>query len=276
MKEYHPPPFVAKVITKALINCDRHLNTNTHVNSETTSSSSPSVLLKPRCCLRCVMRFLGITNPAAYLGNFNEFEELITKLCGMDKAVPIPDNASIKDPDLNLKSESPFVCICCLGILQLLDEPDTLNQIIEEIKKGDFQTQDFCLTFTLPTALYIRHLGIWFYLIETVERGGSAFFNKKMPYDVAEIKDVFRWVIGQKISEQLNIPNLSQSDFVVFVHFQHLESEKEYLFLIQIPEADFQIRKVREKGQMKYVGDNVIQITTALKKVSRKNFQKIL
>jgi len=60
----------------------------------------------------------------------------------------------------------------------------------------------------------------------------------------------------------------------VHLFFGHIETEKEYIFLTEIPETKFQLRTVREKGKTVVIGDNNSQINSALKRLNRNLFKK--
>lgn len=82
-------------------------------------------------------------------------------------------------------------------------------------------------------------------------------------------------MVGKALATALNLPSFIASPFTILVTLTHPETEQDFMVLTQIPEANFQLRKIREKGGYKVVGDNNNQVNAALKRVPSKKFRQV-
>jgi len=103
---------------------------------------------------------------------------------------------------------------------------------------------------------------------------GDSYFDTHPVGDIVEAKEIFRKVLGRALSAKLQIPIFANSNLTIHLQMCHPESEQDFSFLTQIPEAGFQLRKVREKGEYKLVGDNISQVAAALKRVPAAKFRR--
>lgn len=107
-------------------------------------------------CLRCILRLLKISQIDLYrdkeffLTTLNIISEKLNLernlLCDYDF-----ENLIIKTNDRKVN-----ICCVCLGILQLQDKEDNLKELIEKVKKEDFEFSSFKLTLKIPLTTTIR------------------------------------------------------------------------------------------------------------------------
>ncbi|KAJ3036936.1 putative tRNA pseudouridine synthase Pus10 [Rhizophlyctis rosea] len=64
-----------------------------------------------------------------------------------------------------------------------------------------------------------------------------------------EIKEIFKYLISDAFSDASGLEFSATSPFAISYHFEHPETTTEYEFMTKIPEADFGIKKARQKGR---------------------------
>ena len=117
-------------------------------------------------CLRCILRLLKISQIDLY----RDKEFFLTTLNLISEKLNLERNL-LYDYDfenLIIKSSDRKVNICsiCLGILQLQDKEENLKELIEKVKKEDFEFSSFKLTLKIPLSTTIRAYQVnYFYLV---------------------------------------------------------------------------------------------------------------
>lgn len=56
----------------------------------------------------------------------------------------------------SINSHEKNICVLCLGILQFQDKEENLKNLVEKIKKEDFEFNSFKLTLKVPLSTTIR------------------------------------------------------------------------------------------------------------------------
>jgi len=191
-----------------------------------------------------------------------------------------------------------FPCLACLGLLQRIDDPQTPRTIVDVIEKEGFQADSFLFSVSTPTATLVRQYSLWVHLsrlltefvtspysssphtytltfIHSSGRKEDSFYHEKIFMDFPEPKEIFRKVMGKPVSDLLGLPIVTASPLTVLVTVTHQETETDFRVLTQLPEAAFQLRKVREKGEVKVVGDNINNVTASLKRVQPDDFRQV-
>lgn len=138
------------------------------------------------------------------------------------------------------------ICIACLGILQDMDNPEYLQRIMQKIESSGYETKNYCLTMTLPVAINLRHYELWYHLqnkfpeIESLQTpaGGS---------DIPEVKEVFKWIMGNKIYKSLSMEFKFEARFEVRLEIQHQETQLECLKLSIGMDAKDYLKQLEEQ-----------------------------
>jgi len=127
------------------------------VLSSQTNCKIFHLLFENNICLRCIFRLLKIDKIDFYRAK-EEYIELLNRLS--DTLSLKPNLLEIYDfKNLIKKPEAPLdinICGICLGILQFEDQENRLNDLINRIKKEDYEFNSFKLTLKIPLTATIR------------------------------------------------------------------------------------------------------------------------
>ncbi|KAJ3053633.1 putative tRNA pseudouridine synthase Pus10 [Rhizophlyctis rosea] len=158
-------------------------------------------------------------------------------------------------------------CPACLGLLQM--DHKSLSQRADGMYTSEnyvLGEQTFVVSMRLPAQLAIRQrAGVLF--VESVQRSDD------IAPEAIETKEILRNLLTDTFSEITGLTFSSHSPFSVNFHIDHPETTTEYEFMTQIPEADFKIKKARQKGQIIIIGAGPDKITKAVGKLELPHFK---
>ncbi|KAL1922884.1 uncharacterized protein VTP21DRAFT_9260 [Calcarisporiella thermophila] len=199
-------------------------------------------------CPRCFLRLAGIEDVGFYL-----MEEEESRL-------------ALSRPLLS----SP--CTLCLGILSSFDTIVEKIQTHWNSEKYDLNPDtSLGLTVSLPQGTLVRSHAANIYFSRLSKENGWRF-NRR---DVVDLKEIVRQCIGQKLKDVLGVGlDLQGGALKLMLEFEHQETQSDHMFLAEIEGGGISVRKVREKGKEKIVGDSRQNIVAALSKLPDSEFIK--
>ncbi|KAI9101358.1 hypothetical protein DFS34DRAFT_614118 [Phlyctochytrium arcticum] len=265
-----------------------------------------TLLEDANCCPRCVLRFFGTRNHQAYsslqtlsdtwaLQRSSQKRHLIADEIG-EKAeahgnekrqklkngdavdVPVAKDQIVEDSVAVIDTPvlapttapSPHTCPVCLGLLHgtYMEVAERALALFKE--QGYALTvgkESFVLHMRLPPQLAIRSRAVRVLLEE--------HFKDELPgeYEPIEVKEVFRNLMVEVFEGVFKIPYQSDSPFSITINFSHPQTTEDYMFMTKIKEADFNIKKSRQKRKIVVHGASLEKITKAVDKLSFAHFK---
>lgn len=239
------------------------------------------LLMDQSVCPRCTLRYLGIRDRGIH--------ESINQTLTM-KAEPAPqlvdsvipskrDHSETEDLVLEYKenhkvgehclgsSSSKSPCSVCLGMMNM-DFKEMAVKAHEKASQFSVVDKTFYLSMRMPPQLTIRHRSISVYLKEELSKT-NAYWS--LP-DPIELKEIFRHLVAKSYADHSGFEFTTESNLCLNVHVDHAETERDYMFLKDIPEANFKIRLLRKKGKEVVEGASMEKIQKA---VGRLEFQQL-
>ncbi|RMX39843.1 hypothetical protein pdam_00013473, partial [Pocillopora damicornis] len=165
-------------------------------SKEENSLSIDETLKLMPCCPRCILRLLGER-----------------------------DTDSYKD---SVEREIESICVACLGILEKANESAFIDKIQSAVKSSGHQFDSFVLAVSVSHSLTLRQHSLSIFL---QEKFSSAFDRKELD-EIPRVKDVFKWVLGPKLEERLQVNYKPLSPFKISLDFTHKDAEREVEFLV--------------------------------------------
>jgi len=78
-------------------------------------------------------------------------------------------SAESEENPLRNHDDAEVRCSVCLGLLQLLDDPATVNAIVAEVEREGFESDDCFLGVSMPTSILVRQHSTWLFLSESLK-----------------------------------------------------------------------------------------------------------
>ncbi|KAJ3183292.1 putative tRNA pseudouridine synthase Pus10 [Gaertneriomyces sp. JEL0708] len=277
-----------------------------------SASRVVAVLSQSQCCPRCVLRFLGVRDRTIHAGLKDAMQEWKrsclsravdtqgaeavlesddvaqietesevegqppTKRIKTDTdAIAVdtsgdPPNTTTTTESLSETREQVAACAACLGLLQV-DYDDLATQAHAIFKKQGYvlgaSNQTFVVSMRLPPQLAIRQRS--FSLL--INEGLSEEEREQLPGAI-DVKEVFRYLMSDAYASVSGLQFDPTSPYMVTVHYTHQETEKEFMFMTKIPEADFKIKTARAKGRQIISGASFEKIAKSVEKLSYQHF----
>jgi tRNA pseudouridine synthase 10 len=91
--------------------------------------------------------------------------------------------------------------------------------------------------------------------------------------NVLDVKEIFKTLLKASFSKISGMEFDAQSPLSLVIHLSHEETEQDYEFLTNIPEAKFQVKKSKKRGKTLYQGASAEKISRAVKCVSAQDFK---
>lgn len=238
-----------------------------------------SSLLQWGCCVRCIIRFLGVKSADVYrtydlsalvswakevccssepvVARINggsqldaatdtEVNDDRNRNCELDKSV------ASKEQNNTISEDNP--CICCFGVLQdKYCHPLFVKGIAEAVAKQDYEFRTFLCSVSLPVCLEPREHALWLALAELCP--GEFVDSEKNA--IASVKDVWKWINGPLLASALGVPFDQKSLFEVILSFDYPKNEEECSFLSKLYPDVFRRRKQNHRGLEVFNRSNV-------------------
>ncbi|KAI9140485.1 hypothetical protein BKA69DRAFT_1125580 [Paraphysoderma sedebokerense] len=180
---------------------------------------------------------------------------------------PSTIRSNVGDNKESDSSSASRFCSTCLGlfpILYLSESNAFVSQIQTVYKQENYNVKDFSLTVMIPSSCLVREYAVSVVVPDGVLRRGTN-----------DIREVSKTVLINQLQRGLNLKYNPESLFNITVEFAHTETALDHHCLTQIPEADFRIRKIREKGKSKTVGDSRENVQKSLKLITGEMFKQV-
>ncbi|KAH9067346.1 hypothetical protein Ae201684P_021505 [Aphanomyces euteiches] len=164
-------------------------------------------------CVRCIMRYSGITDHEAYC------LDTTTLQATWEKFAQESSEPSQKE-----------VCTCCLDVFEIALGNTGREKLVTMVRESGYLTSTFMIAIKLPSATLIRQHSLSHHL----QHQGT-------PVD---LKEVLKWCLTPILAEALgNATYVATSDMSVLLHFQHELSEQEAMQLPTIRDTIVQNKK---------------------------------
>ncbi|XP_071503978.1 tRNA pseudouridine synthase Pus10-like [Diadema antillarum] len=235
------------------------------IDSEEDESKRIAVLRDCHCCKRCILRFLGrrtihiYASPSESCPSLWKLQGDEPSLVDLEKAsgdatgtaqdgnnhpevledaaatkqetAKAKEDAASEERDANDDRQSDgggreIICPACLGILQELCEQAFIEEMCSEVTDLGYDFNNFMLALTLPLQLEIRQHCLLTYLNEMCR-------SSLKSSDITPLKDVFKWLCGPMISQQLRVPFHPKSPFEVGLIIEHKDTKAEVDLLME-------------------------------------------
>jgi hypothetical protein len=236
-----------------------------------------SNLLQWGCCVRCIVRLLGVKSADVYrtydLPALVAWAREVSTASG--SVVTRNDSSSQcdsqSDTELNghriaetvesVSSEKPnstvcddLPCICCFGVLQdKYCRPQFVEEIADAVARQDYEFKTFLCSVSLPVCLVPREHAVWLALAELCP--GEFIDAEKNA--IASVKDVWKWINGPLLASSLGVPFDQKSLFEVILTFEYQKNEEECSFLSRLYPDVFRRRKLNNRGVEVFNRSNV-------------------
>lgn len=122
-------------------------------------------------CLRCIFRLFKIDKIDFYRDKEKFIELLNTASISLNLQTNLLENYDFRNlirKNKALQAGNINICNICLGILQLVDQEEKMNEIIALIKKEGYEFSSFKFTMKVPLSATIRAFHVLFH-INTIE-----------------------------------------------------------------------------------------------------------
>uniref|UniRef100_UPI00358FEB73 tRNA pseudouridine synthase Pus10 isoform X2 n=1 Tax=Myxine glutinosa TaxID=7769 RepID=UPI00358FEB73 len=131
-----------------------------------------------------------------------------------------------------LDEASPFsaVCTVCLGIMQQFCEASFIEELGNEVKKSGFEFGSVVVSVSFPVQLAVREHAACLILKEACRAEDPHSWKS----DAVSLKEAYKWVVYEGLSEWLGVPVEGKSPFEVTVNFTHEETKEECHFLASL------------------------------------------
>lgn len=182
-------------------------------SKEENSLSIDETLKLMPCCPRCILRLLGERDTDSYTDS--------------------------------VEREIEGICVACLGILEKANESAFIDKIQSAVKSSGHQFDSFVLAVSVSHSLTLRQHSLSIFL---QEKFSSAFSRKELD-EIPRVKDVFKWVLGPKLEERLQVNYKPLSPFKISLDFTHKDAEREVEFLNDSPKSRLRQRRKRHKTE---------------------------
>jgi len=186
------------------------------------------ILWSLHCCIRCVWRLLHVRDITFYRQNSqflrDALDYLIEKYAASDwqtKYKEVPPR------------ESQVICPLCFGLLQKVELDEFQEPLFTKFLNCGYEDQEYSLSITVPPSTFIRHYGVYYYLVK--QFGEVSYWteveSRKDDEGVPEIKEVMKWILGYQIFKKIHKKFQFQSPFEVRLNFTHKETSEEYVVM---------------------------------------------
>uniref|UniRef100_A0A8C4N2S1 tRNA pseudouridine(55) synthase n=1 Tax=Eptatretus burgeri TaxID=7764 RepID=A0A8C4N2S1_EPTBU len=131
-----------------------------------------------------------------------------------------------------LHEASPFsaVCTVCLGIMQQFCEASFIEELGNKVKKSGFEFGSVVVSVSFPAQLAVREHAACLILEEACRAEDPHSWKS----DLVSLKEAYKWVVYEGLSECLGVPVEGKSPFEVNVNFTHEETKEECHFLASL------------------------------------------
>ncbi|KAI9017707.1 hypothetical protein BC832DRAFT_527741 [Gaertneriomyces semiglobifer] len=194
-----------------------------------------------------------------------------------------PPNTTTTADSLSETREHVVACAACLGLLQV-DYDDLATQAHTLFKEQGYvlgaSNQTFVVSMRLPPQLAIRQRSFSLLINERLRYFAAAWpafigrtseEREQLPGAI-DVKEVFRYLMSDAYANVSGLQFDPTSPYMVTVHYTHQETEKEFMFMTKIPEADFKIKTARAKGRQIISGASFEKIAKSVDKLSYQHF----
>ncbi|KAJ3184936.1 putative tRNA pseudouridine synthase Pus10 [Geranomyces variabilis] len=256
------------------------------------------LLADSRCCPRCTLRFLGIRDKGVHAdvrdisAAWAALPLLETGLSENEAQVPSKREEEANEPpakrvkladdnSIPATAENNNICGACLGLLQC-DHRAIAKNAAELFAKENYvlapDAQTFIMSVRLPAQLSIRQR-IYMHLLHAkldmpilqpiMHDGPPAEADPQV-----EVKEILRSLLADEFAAATGLSFDPQSPFMVAFQFEHYETERDYMFMTEIPTADFAIKTRRRQGKEVVEGASADKISRAVNKLAHADFEK--
>ncbi|XP_012276920.1 putative tRNA pseudouridine synthase Pus10 [Orussus abietinus] len=181
------------------------------------------------CCLRCCLRFTGYRNLQCY-------ED------------PISTVKNLKYIDEHEKVVDENICIICLGFLHDSIQDEALTKISEAVGEGDYDSDTFSCSLTIPTVLPVRERLMNISLVQKhpLLHGTQENFI----YRIQNIKDIWKFLITPKVETVLQKKvevTAATSSLVIDIFITYADDDKECKALLYSKEQAMKTNTKRKR-----------------------------
>lgn len=278
---------------------------NTFVRTEETLSAVVSHLREWGCCVRCILRFIGVRDADVfrmkYTGSLCEWLKLasapedikgvssisgseagidlavingvvsesqsynVTESCKMDSKVT-DDKYSETSPS----SVKQTVCVTCLGILQeRYCSSEFIDSIARAVYEQEYEYDSFLCSVSVPVCMMLREYGTFLGLCHLM----PSIFSDVHRDSITPVKDVWKWVNGPRLASSLKSPFDQKSPFEVIISFTYEQNDDECRFLYRLQPSIFRKRKKNQKQLLNADVFNRANVARAINESSREAFR---
>uniref|UniRef100_A0AAG5DJA6 tRNA pseudouridine(55) synthase n=1 Tax=Anopheles atroparvus TaxID=41427 RepID=A0AAG5DJA6_ANOAO len=211
------------------------------------------------CCRVCCLRFLKATKE-----EFVEAQATIVKR-GLEDEQETDENES--QPKLKKTKEN--VCIACLGLFDEGQLSTLANEVKESVEYKRYNCEaGFLTSISLPIALHLRQLALWFELIERFPLA----YRPGTPPDIPA-KDAVKIIIIHRLEQALGKP-FSVDGVTVNVPFSYATEQAELSKLAGVSPGVFADRKSHKHCRKDFITRNAFEKHFTPSVIDRTAFRK--
>jgi len=259
------------------------------------------------CCVRCMLRFIGVKDANVF--RTNDIASLKAWLTGIstpedadtkkEKTKNPADISSINGVTDDLVSQQGYdvisdqhqlcgevtrniesenlassgkqtVCTTCLGILQ---EHYCCTVFTDEIARAvceqEFEFDSFLCSVSIPVCMLLREHGT----LLALDRLMPSVYADIQRDSITPVKDVWKWVNGPCLASALKIPFDQKSPFEIVISFYYAQNDDECSFLYGLQPSIFKKRKKNQRQSQTTVDVfNRANVSRAIKESSEEQF----
>uniref|UniRef100_T1J968 tRNA pseudouridine(55) synthase n=1 Tax=Strigamia maritima TaxID=126957 RepID=T1J968_STRMM len=162
-------------------------------------------------CPRCILRYINVKEIEIFR-SFDSVKEEIAKYL----------DEKIENEVPKAKKERLNPCVACYGILQELCDISKTLQIIANVKKSDYQFEDFVLALTIPLCCILQdHI-----ILVILKKKFPNMYEHQQP---SSVKEVWKWIVGAVVENEFHVSFnvVSKFDIIITTNYENDSKECE-------------------------------------------------
>lgn len=108
----------------------------------------------------------------------------------------ILSQSEAQDASGDKDDKDPWLCSVCLGVLQHCDNPENLENIQKQVKKADFEFNDFKITFACSAVLHFNKRRVIFDAEKHLGKKLEVFEKFQSQNYTIDFREVFKWIVS--------------------------------------------------------------------------------
>ncbi|KAI8847980.1 hypothetical protein BC829DRAFT_395159 [Chytridium lagenaria] len=278
------------------------------------SDAIAKILIDMDCCNLCILRYFGIKYRHT-MQEALTFQRLHRPRFYEGDMPLLPSLSSIPTPSSPALTHDSLICPACLGLLHA-SHRHVVDAAKELMKKEGYEgLETFQLSCRVPAQLATRSRAVHLCLQHRLEKIGIEYVPPKplvrgdrreekvddgekdkmegsekekveegrtdgrvvtCPDETVEVKDMLKVMLTDAMEEAMGLKFDLESAFQMEIEFAHEGTEEEFAFMLEVPAAQFSIKRKKKGGKSRgvmLVGASWDGITKAAQRITYADFE---